>query len=44
MAAPRKYSDDLRQCAVRFYRKSDLKPVVKRLAEQLGMHPEALRN
>jgi transposase-like protein len=26
------------------YRESDPKPVIKRLAEQLGVHPEALRN
>jgi transposase len=42
--APRKYPDELRQRAVRLYRESDPKPVVKRLAEQLGVHPEALRN
>jgi transposase len=42
--APRKYPDELRQRAVRLYRESDPKPVIKRLAEQLGVHPEALRN
>jgi transposase len=42
--APRKYPDELRQRAVKLYRESDPKPVVKRLAEQLGVHPEALRN
>jgi transposase len=26
------------------YRESDPKPVIKRLAEQLNVHPEALRN
>ncbi|HWG98525.1 MAG TPA: transposase [Pilimelia sp.] len=44
MAAPKKYPDELRQRAVRLYRESDPKPVVRRLAEQLGVHPEALRN
>ncbi|MEU4160024.1 transposase [Actinoplanes sp. NPDC026670] len=44
MAAPKKYPDDLRQRAVRLYRDSDPKPVIKRLAEQLNVHPEALRN
>ncbi|MGH3663289.1 MAG: transposase [Micromonosporaceae bacterium] len=44
MAAPKKYPDELRARAVRLYRESDPKPVIKRLAEQLGVHPEALRN
>jgi len=44
VAAPKKYPDELRQRAVRLYRESDPKPVVRRLAEQLGVHPEALRN
>lgn len=44
MAAPRKYPDELRERAVRLYRESDPKPVVRRLAEQLNVHPEALRN
>ena len=43
MAAPRKYPDELRERAVRLYRESDPKPVIRRLAEQLGVHPEALR-
>jgi len=42
--APRKYPDELRRRAVKLYRESDPKPVVRRLAEQLGVHPEALRN
>jgi transposase-like protein len=29
---------------VRLYRESDPKPVIRRLAEQLGVHHEALRN
>ena len=44
MAAPRKYPDELRARAVRLYRESEPKPVIRRLAEQLGVHPEALRN
>ncbi|MEO3745312.1 transposase [Plantactinospora sp. B5E13] len=44
MAAPRKYPDELRQRAVRLYRESDPKPVIRRLAEQLGVQHEALRN
>ncbi|MFG1928707.1 transposase [Cryptosporangium sp. NPDC048952] len=44
MAAPKKYPDELRARAVRLYREADPKPVIKRLAEQLGVHPEALRN
>ncbi len=44
MAAPKKYPDELRARAVRLWRESDPKPVIRRLAEQLGVHPEALRN
>jgi transposase len=44
VAAPKKYPDELRERAVRLYRESDPKPVIRRLAEQLGVHPEALRN
>lgn len=44
MPAPRKYPDELRARAVRLYRESDPKPVIKHLAQQLGIHPEALRN
>ncbi|MFF0969265.1 transposase [Streptomyces sp. NPDC003703] len=43
MAAPRKYSLELRERAVRMYRTADLKPQIKRLAVDLGVHPEALR-
>jgi transposase-like protein len=35
--------DELRARAVRLYRESDPKPVIRRLAEQLGVHPETLR-
>ncbi|XVS61866.1 transposase [Actinosynnema sp. CA-299493] len=44
MALPKKYPDELRARAVRLYRESDPKPVIRRLAEQLGVHHEALRN
>lgn len=44
MSAPKKYPDELRARAVRLYRESDPKPVIRRLAEQLGVHHEALRN
>ncbi|GAA2599730.1 hypothetical protein GCM10010435_93960 [Winogradskya consettensis] len=44
MAAPKKYPDELRRRAVRLYRESDPKPVIRRLAERLGVHPEALSN
>ncbi|WP_063050811.1 transposase [Nocardia arthritidis] len=44
MAAPKKYPDELKARAVRLYRESDPKPVIRKLAEQLGVHHEALRN
>jgi transposase len=44
VAAPKKYPDELRRRAGRLYRESDPKPVIRRLAGQLGVHPEALRN
>ena len=44
MAGAKKYPDELRARAVRLYRESDPKPVVRQLAEQLGVHREALRN
>jgi transposase len=44
VAAPKKYPDELRERAVRLYRESDPKPTVRRLAEQLNVHPEALRS
>ena len=44
MATPKKYLDELRARAVRLWREADPKPVIRRLADQLGMHPEALRN
>ena len=44
MPAPKKYPDELRARAVRLYRESEPKPVIRRLAEQLNVHHEALRN
>jgi transposase len=44
VAAPRKYPDELRERAVRLYRESEPKPAIRRLAEQLNVHPEALRS
>ncbi|MGW0246716.1 transposase [Nocardia goodfellowii] len=44
MAAPKKYPDELKARAVRLYRESDPKPAVRKLAAQLGVHHEALRN
>lgn len=44
MAAPRRYPDELRERAVRLYRESEPKPAIRRLAQQLNVHPEALRS
>lgn len=44
MAPPKKYPDELKARAVRLYRESDPKPTIRKLAEQLGVHHEALRN
>lgn len=43
MPAPRKYPLELRERAVQRYRTSEPKPVIRRLAEELGVHHEALR-
>jgi transposase len=43
MSAQRKYSLELRERAVALYRSSRPRPVVRQLAEQLGVHPQALR-
>ncbi len=43
MPAPRKYPLELRECAVRMYRMSEPKPVIRRMAEDIGVHHEALR-
>jgi transposase len=44
VAAPKKYPDELGARAVRLYRESDPKPVIRKLADRLGVHHEALRN
>ncbi|MFD1655118.1 transposase [Pseudonocardia alaniniphila] len=44
MAAPKKYPDGLRERAVRLYQETYPRPVIRRPAEQLGVHYEALRN
>ncbi|WP_141721556.1 transposase [Micromonospora citrea] len=38
--SPKKYPDELRERAVRWYRESDPKPVIRQLARQLGVHHE----
>jgi len=48
MAAPKKYSDELRERATRLAVEARRDPAsgvgaVRRIAEQLGVHPEALR-
>ncbi|MFF0711014.1 transposase [Gordonia sputi] len=49
MAAPRKYGEELKERATRMAVEARRDPessrgAVKRIAEQLGVHPEALRN
>ena len=44
MPAPRKHPLELRERAVRMYRTAEPKPVIRRMAEELGVHHEALRN
>ena len=44
MPAPRNYPLELRERAVRMYRTAEPKPVIRRMAEELGVHHEALRN
>jgi transposase len=44
VAASKKYPDELHARAVRLYRESDPKPVIRKLAEQSGVHHQALRN
>ena len=48
MAAPKKYSDELRERATRMAVEARRAPAtatgaIRRVAEQLGVHPEALR-
>lgn len=49
MAAPRKYPDELRERATRMAVEARQDPAtragaIKRISDQLGMHPETLRN
>ncbi|MFL5995232.1 MAG: transposase [Streptomyces sp.] len=44
MPAPRVYPLELRERAVRMYRTAESKAVIRRMAEELGGHHEALRN
>ncbi|MFD3759669.1 transposase [Streptomyces sp. NPDC058622] len=39
-----KYPLELRERAVRMYRTAEPKPVIRRMAEELGVHHEALRD
>ena len=49
MSAPRKYGDELRERATRMAVEARQNPAmkagaIKRISDQLGMHPETLRN
>ncbi len=44
MPAPRKNPLELRERAVRMYLTAEPKPVIRRMAEELGVHHEALHN
>ena len=44
MVAQRKYPPELQARAVAMYRAAEPKPVIRQMARQLGVHPEALRN
>jgi transposase InsO family protein len=44
MAGTTRYPVELRERAVAMYRASEPKPVIRQMARQLGVHPEALRN
>jgi transposase len=44
LAAPKKYSSELRESAVALYLETTPRPPISRLAGQIGVHPEALRN
>jgi transposase len=43
MSGQRRYPPELRERAVQMYRSAELKPVIRQMARQLGVHPEALR-
>lgn len=44
MPVPRKYPMELCERAVRMYRTAEPKPLIPRMAEELGVHHEALRD
>ena len=44
MAAPRKYPEELKERAVRMVRDIDERGAIKRVADQLDINPETLRN
>ncbi|WP_165492095.1 transposase [Egibacter rhizosphaerae] len=44
MAAPRKYPEELKARAVRMVRDIDERGAIKRVADQLDINPETLRN
>jgi transposase len=43
MSGQRRYPPELRERAIQMYRSAELKPVIRQMARQLGVHPEALR-
>ncbi|HET9118202.1 MAG TPA: transposase [Pseudonocardiaceae bacterium] len=43
MSGQRRYPPELRERAVQMYRSAQTKPVIRQMARQLGVHPEALR-
>ena len=43
MSGQRRYPPELRERAIQMYRTAEPKPVIRQMARQLGVHPEALR-
>jgi transposase len=43
MVAQMKYAPELRERAVKLYRSTRPRPVIRQMARDLGVHPEALR-
>jgi len=43
MSGQRRYPPELRARAIQMYRSAEPKPVIRQMARQLGVHPEALR-
>jgi transposase len=43
VSGQRRYPPELRERAVQMYRSAEPKPVIRQMARQLGVHPEALR-